>query len=533
MPDMTIERVIVKNYKALQNTDVELTPDINIIVGDNETGKSTLLEAINLALSCQINRRSATYELHPFLFNTESVKSFITKVKAGQTARPIEIVIELYFRDDPAWADLKGSNNSLMTNQPGVSLSIQLDDNFAEEYAQYIADKDRLSTIPVEYYHVVWMSFASHPLSTREMPIKPALIDPSSITNSYAANRYVLEIARDFLTRSQQVSLALSYRKLREVFQDEANVAAINKELEKKKGVVSDRRLSVALDMTTKASWETSILPHLDDLPMTLVGKGEQNAVKIKLAMEAAEGCHVILIEEPENHLSHTNLNRLISQLVAKSGGKQLVVSTHSSFVLNKLGIDNTQMFNGSTAITLSDLPPSTKSYFKKLPGHETLRMVLARRTILVEGPSDELIVQKAFHQTHGRMPLDAGVEVITVNSLAFKRFLDIARLLSLDVRVVTDNDGDPAAIERKYADYADVPSVKICFSTNAALSTLELHLLGLNGRAKLNRLLGKTLADDKSLLDYMLKNKTETAMVLFDSTEEIEIPDYIANAVG
>lgn len=39
-------------------------------------------------------------------------------------------------------------------------------------------------------------------------------------------------------------------------------------------------------------------------------------------------------------------------------------------------------------------------------------------------------------------MPLDKGVEVISVNSLAFKRFLDIARLLKIDVTVVTDNDG-------------------------------------------------------------------------------------------
>jgi len=29
-------------------------------------------------------------------------------------------------------------------------------------------------------------------------------------------------------------------------------------------------------------------MPHLDDIPLTLVGKGEQNAVKVKLAMEAS-----------------------------------------------------------------------------------------------------------------------------------------------------------------------------------------------------------------------------------------------------
>ena len=27
-------------------------------------------------------------------------------------------------------------------------------------------------------------------------------------------------------------------------------------------------------------------MPHLDDVPLVLVGKGEQNSIKIKLAME-------------------------------------------------------------------------------------------------------------------------------------------------------------------------------------------------------------------------------------------------------
>jgi predicted ATP-dependent endonuclease of OLD family len=74
--------------------------------------------------------------------------------------------------------------------------------------------------------------------------------------------------------------------------------------------------------------------------------------------------------------------------------------------------------------------------------------MILAKRTILVEGPSDELIVQKAFKAKHGTLPLEAGIEVISVYSLAFKRFLEIARALTLDTRVVTDNDERPDAVK-------------------------------------------------------------------------------------
>ena len=50
---------------------------------------------------------------------------------------------------------------------------------------------------------------------------------------------------------------------------------------------------------------------------------------------------------------------------------------------------------------------------------------------MLVEGPSDELVFQKLYMQTNDRkLPIEDGIDVISVQSLAFKRFLDIANLL-------------------------------------------------------------------------------------------------------
>lgn len=528
-----IRRAIIQNYKGLRHTEIEFGPHINILVGDNETGKSTVLEALNLALTAQLNRRSANYELHPFLFNQETTATYVAAIQAGQTVKPPEISIELYL-EDVAWlAELKGSNNSRFEDCPGIRLRIALDDNLGIHYQTCIGQPARVSMIPTEYYHVVWESFALGALYLRTMKVKPVLIDPGAVSDSYGASRYVQEIARDHLTPSEQANLALSFRNMREAFQSDNGVSAINAKLAEEQGVITSRRLSVGLDMTAKANWETSVQPHLDDLPLSQIGKGEQNAVKIKMGLKGSEDRHIVLIEEPENHLSHTNLNRLISDIAARATGRQLIITTHSSFVLNKLGVQNTLMFNGQTAVRLSDLPQGTRDYFMKLPGHDTLRMVLATRTILVEGPSDELIVQRAYHQEHGRTPLEDGVEVISVSSLAFKRFLDIARLLGLTVVVVTDNDGKPDAVAAKYTDYGDYPGIRVCYSSDANLRTLEPHLLARNGREKLNRLLGKNYSDDQSLVDYMEGHKTECALKLFECNEAIDIPDYIAHAVA
>jgi len=530
---MTIERVVVQNYRILRSVDITLDPDLNVFVGDNESGKSTLLEAINLALKCQLNRRPAAYELHPFLFNTEAVAEFIQSYKDDDPQPPPEILIEIYLADGDEFAELKGTNNSQSLNQPGISLRICIDEDLKKEYEAYFSDSEKIYTIPIEFYQIEWRDFAGQFMNPRKLPIQTALIDPSAISNTYAANKFVLEAIRDFLTKEQNVNLSLSYRGMREKFLNQDGVVEINDALAEKKDIISDKTLSVAMDTTTRASWETGVIPHLDEVPLTLVGKGEQSSVKIKLAVEAQDQCKVLLMEEPENHLTHANLNRLINHVAEKAEGRQLILTTHSSFVLNKLGVDHVQMFAGNNAITLNDLPETTKSYFMKLAGYDTLRLILAKRAILVEGPSDELVVQKAYLQERENLPIEDGIDVISVSSLAFKRFLDIARLLETRTGVVTDNDGNVEAVIEKYADYAECEFISIFVDDNEDYRTLEPQLLRVNAREKLNNILAREFDSDEDLLHYMDNNKTDVALALFLTDEPIEVPEYIKKAIA
>ena len=80
-----------------------------------------------------------------------------------------------------SFADLKGTNNCERADLPGISLAICLDPTDQEEYRDYVADPSQLNSIPVEYYHIVWQSFAGHPMSAHALPIRSAMIDPSAI----------------------------------------------------------------------------------------------------------------------------------------------------------------------------------------------------------------------------------------------------------------------------------------------------------------------------------------------------------------
>ena len=45
-----IERIIIKNYKCIKDADIKFNAFKNIIVGNNGVGKSTLMEALSLAI---------------------------------------------------------------------------------------------------------------------------------------------------------------------------------------------------------------------------------------------------------------------------------------------------------------------------------------------------------------------------------------------------------------------------------------------------------------------------------------------------
>ena len=104
---MVITKIHIENYKSLRTFDLTFNNDLNIIVGDNEAGKSSLLEAINIGLTCQLNNKSLSFELSPYLFNSGVVLEYIEKLRQGKKIEPPKILIELYLIDSTETAKLK------------------------------------------------------------------------------------------------------------------------------------------------------------------------------------------------------------------------------------------------------------------------------------------------------------------------------------------------------------------------------------------------------------------------------------------
>ncbi len=535
---MHIARIYIDGFKRLADFDLKFNDKVTVIVGDNEAGKTSVMEAIHLVLTRQYEGRVIDHALDPYLFNNKTVAMFFQAIRDGANAPPPRILIEAYLsesNENSALASLKGRNNSKNEDCPGVKLCIELDPEFGDLLKEYAKDPTNPGVLPVEFYRCHWRSFADNGIASRTLAFKVKTIDTSLPRILRGPNRYVSQLVDDVLTDNQRRDLSLAYKKLQHGFSQEGGVKAINDHLMHQGKSTTNKKLTVQVDMSSRSTWDTAIAAHLDDLPFDCAGKGEQCRIQMRLAVADAKHSRTLLIEEPENHLSHSNLNMLMNDIRRDCEDRQVVLTTHSAFVLNKLGLHCLRLISrdGKTT-TLSRLIPDTQDYFMKLPGYDTLRMILSKRCILVEGPSDELIVQRAYKDLHEKLPLEDGIDVISVGALAFKRFLEIAALLGLRVSVITDNDGDVAALKTKYSEYLDgkCPAIEISYDDNETCKTLEPQLLKTNSLDLLNKILNTKHKTDEKLLAYMNRNKTDCALKFFETDMTWSVPEYIANVI-
>ncbi|MEP2758955.1 MAG: TOPRIM nucleotidyl transferase/hydrolase domain-containing protein [Hyphomicrobiales bacterium] len=98
---------------------------------------------------------------------------------------------------------------------------------------------------------------------------------------------------------------------------------------------------------------------------------------------------------------------------------------------------------------------------------------------MLIEGPSDELIIKKMFRDEYNRLPEELGIEVIVVSGLGFKNYLNIAKIVGTRTLVIRVNDGDyQLNITDWFQDYQQYDHLNISAPNDNRLNSLEPALI-------------------------------------------------------
>jgi len=549
-----IESLRLLNFKKFKDQTFDFNEDVNIFVGDNNAGKSTILEALEIVLNFQYRGRPFNSEFSPDLFNSETVAAFRASSKAPSDL-PI-LVIEAYMKNVP---DYRGTNNSLKKDTQGVQIKVSFDPDFTEAYNNYLESGAAVTNIPVEFYKIEWMDFAWNVIKPMTKQFRALYIDPTRIHPTFGKNQYISNVLSTALRKDEEYRLSLNYRETLQSFNNTDEVATINKDLDSNNRI-TEKRLTIAANTMPAGALQNGLQLEVNSVPYHMIGKGEQSKVQIKLALHnKSKDIDLVMMEEPENHLSHVELSKLVQDIEDQRDGKQLFLTTHSSYVLNKLSISKICLLHDAYK-RLHLLDAGVVKTLKRLPGYDTLRVALSKKVVLVEGPSDELILKKIYKDTHkGRLPEQDGIDIIVVRGVGFKTFISIGKEIGTTINVLRDNDGnyEKNVVEAR-KEYADFKNINLISSENNDEFSLEPAMILANAASEeklqafaeivLSRETFKILASKPTFaekLDFIVewfrssegdgkgKKKVDSAIRVFETDKPFEYPSFLAEVLN
>ena len=516
-----IEKLKLFNFKRFDTFEYVAREKRNIFIGDNEAGKSTILQAVDLVVS---GSRSRVENLGlETLFNQDSVLEFLSGDKSLSDLPSMAIEI---FLNDHSDILLDGKNNSDKVTCHGLKLVCEpMIEEYGEEIESALANEQAI--FPFEYYNIQFSTFAGQLYTQNRKFLNHIFIDSSLIGTEYATRQYTKSLYEANTTLVERHQNSHAYRHSKANFTAESLVD-LNATLDATK---------FDLKSDGKSNLEQDLMITQGGIPVAQMGKGKQCFIKTEFALQQKEGASpidLILIEEPENHLSHLNMKKLINE-IEQATQTQIIIATHSNSVCSRLDLHNASLISPSenTPISLSDLPDDTASYFVKAPNNKILEFILSAKVILVEGDAEYMLVDGMYEKLYDEKLEDTNIHAISVGGTAFKRYLDLASLLKIKTAVIRDNDGNHQSnCVDNYVDYVGDLDQVFGDEDDTGRTTLE-KCIYLDNTQLCDELFAagrRTL----SVEDYMLSNKADAALAIMEGgMDRLETPDYIKQAFG
>lgn len=525
-----IKKVHIEGYKKFKKIDIDFNERKNLIVGDNGSGKSTILEALNLTLNH--NSRSFDLSLLSILFNLDNIKQFEASPSVNNLPK---ILIQVFFGGmdgnpnyDVFYGPMFENNSDDLRQEFGVEFKAQFDDTLGTALINQITS----GHIPYEYYKTSVNTFGGVAFRPGLANFGFFLID-SSNGNNISLNSYSKMI---FKSLEDNVQLDLK---------NEFSVQMKSTMTETMKKLPPNS--PCFFYNIEKTALENIVELYEQDLPISSLGKGNEAIIKITNLIQKHCKAAIVAIEEPENHLSYSSMNKMIELIQNERDDKQLIITSHSNRIASGIGLNNVIGLskNSNEIISLSGIPSKTANYFKSLPSDNMLQFLLSKKVILVEGPAETIYMNKFYNKLYSNDLEHDDITCISVNGLSFKHYIQIAQKMKIRVCVITDNDNNIDKFTKFKKDLKDIytnSNFEVFSDLNANRRTFEICLYNDNKQLindNLNLQDGAKYEHDYSdgdrCLGRMLNDKTGTALELINTPAFIEkmvVPQYIKDAL-
>ena len=439
---MYISELIINGYRNCgEKSRLSFNAGLNILVGENASGKSTIIDALRMILRDPEQ---------PYISEDDFYKSFIGNVQKRN------IQIDVTLRD--------------LSQEEKVTFLSWCNAEFDAELHMEVESKPN----PKGYFKKsIWggkskaSAFEEDTFDFINVIYLPALRNAEEKLTNGRKSRLALLLKHQYKNEARQNELVTAFNNFnKSVIKNKDNKfneiakarGDINAAMEKSMGNVFGQSVNLQFTENSFSSILQSIkmvfFPNVGEMDdekfrdVAINSLGYNNLLYIATVFAELEAMNnnlftVLLIEEPEAHLHPQIQSKLIKYLQKLSNEKnnlQIILTTHSAVLASSVSVDTiihvTGTETGITVKKLSDfgLDDSIKNYLNRWMDITKSTLLFSKGVILVEGiceamllPAFAPIVLRKYNKEHQRkLPCtleEAGVTVVNINGINFKYF--------------------------------------------------------------------------------------------------------------
>ncbi len=558
---MWIKKLRIKNFRQIENLEIQFNKGLSVLVGENNCGKTTIIDALRMVLFPGRDYDSINITEDDFRRDSENSTIEISALFSGLSSQDQTRYLDcLVLREDHEF-DLR------------FNIEIEFDSRTGR--CKYRTSGGEVggskpSSDHHDFIHTIYLP----PLRDPNRELRPG---------HYSRVSKILQSNTSVSDQSEFESIAKeANEKIQSLDAIKDATTSINEQSASIAGPVLSQETELVFSDPEFSHIVAGLKPVVDDLPFHLNGLGFNNLLMASASLVLLKkspdlSYRGLLVEEPEAHL-HPHLQvLLLRQLanIAAEGDKkkqpvQVVVSSHSPLLVSQAplqsiisisqGPGSIMKASEMAAVSLSD---TEQKKLKRYLDSTRSELFFAKKVILVEGISDHLIIQSLSRHLQVDLKSEA-VTIVRVEGLNFDIFVKLFQdeKLPTPVSIVTDGDMDSdgklssSSINlRKMCQ--DIPNVEVfyCEKTleHELAKTPALLKLMLSAYSTLHPVKGLKLSElilpllpengdhnANVFLDYFKSGNTskgryaqELAQLIDDcDIDDSLVPEYIANAV-
>lgn len=455
--------------------EVNFHDGVNVLIGENDSGKTAIVDAIRYALRTQ-SGEYIQFDDKDFYQAQDGIRKDEFKIECvfdGLSKQDNGLFWEwLSWSEDKTryllkiWLYAKRKDNVIM---PSFSAGIE-------------GQADRMDSEARELLKVVYFK-----------PLRDALTDMTHGYKSRLAQilgaHELFKTQKDAQGNSVKHKLETDYENLKKAvenyFTEGGNGEAITNGIN---GFLRDHFLlngdprNAEIKLT---GGELTEILRLLDLIMggNKSGLGTLNllciAAEMLLFSNQKEGLKLALVEELEAHLHPQYQLRLIDYISSQQNNEQFILSTHSITLASKIKLDNLIVLKGKDAFPMSSgytkMKPADYKFLERFLDATKANLFFAKGLIMVEGDAENLLIP-AIAVLLGRSLHKYGISVVNVGSTAYRRYVSIFKRndgKSFDMPIAVVSDLDVRALEY-YDDKSDDRKTPKYWLKEALLQDME-----------------------------------------------------------